>query len=1022
MRWNVRIGLAIITCLTLIPLGLAADPISINYDFDRPQTTEITIDGQQYHRIIMPACPNGGNVGSPALPARGARILLPYGTDIARIEVLPAEKVLLGTGFRIEPVGNPIPLSADPATITPPTPDPLVYASKQALPSQRFEQSGTHAFRGYQILYLKLHPVTYVPATGELYYYPRLTINVHTIETGRASSMLRGLEQDQVEVSYKVDNPSVANTYPTGAPRTDRSYDLLIITTMALTPDFQPLKTYHDANGLATEIHTTTDIGSTDPDDIRDYIRDRYMYDGIQYVIIGADDDIIPAQDMWVQTNPGGTTEYNMPTDMYFGCLDGTWNYDGDGYMGEPNDGEGGGDVDLVAEVYIGRAAVGDSTEATRFVNKTIWYLSGMHTQPEKVLLVGEYLGFGGPSEYAADTLEELIDGSDAHGYVTVGIPSDLYDIEELFERDMNWTQSDLVNRINAGVHFLNHLGHGNVNYAMKLYTSDVLSLIDNDDLCLVYSQTCLAGHFDDADCWAEYMNIKIDDGSFAVIMNARYGYGAYSSTDGPSQRFNREFWDAVYNPDEGLPQLGRANQDSKEDNIYRINESCMRWCTYELNLFGDPSVELPGADGFRLIPDPVAQSLCSPPDDQAVYTIAVDKIGDFVEPITLVASGAPANATVSFDVNSSPPPFTSVMTIGNIDSSAAGDYDIQITGTAVSLQRGTVVGLTVAGGLPAPVSLVSPVNGALEVPLKPELVWDGEPTDELYELEIASDSGFNNIIYSTTTSASSHTVSLPLNTLSLHFWHVRASNACGTGEYSATYSFTTVNMIGPIYYDMLNGETGTYTYFDDIYDGDGNPAQPLSPLSNGLGELTDGVIATQHWNQNNTPYVGWVSVDPTITFHFAQDVSINVVVIHIDDDGGGGGVHVPSDVTITMGESTVVVPVEDPPGDEPIAVTFADLGMFGDTLELTLADHSTSGYMMLSEVEFYGGQTNMAGDCNCDGAINSYDIDPFICALSVDCDYETKHPECNRLSADCNGDGEVNSYDIDPFIALVGG
>ena len=40
---------------------------------------------------------------------------------------------------------------------------------------------------------------------------------------------------------------------------------------------------------------------------------------------------------------------------------------------------------------------------------------------------------------------------------------------------------------------------------------------------------------------------------------------------------------------------LGGANQDSKEDNIHLINDSCMRWCYYELNLFGDPSVNVRG-------------------------------------------------------------------------------------------------------------------------------------------------------------------------------------------------------------------------------------------------------------------------------------------------------------------------------------------------------------------------------------------------------------------------------------------
>jgi hypothetical protein len=92
-------------------------------------------------------------------------------------------------------------------------------------------------------------------------------------------------------------------------------------------------------------------------------------------------------------------------------------------------------------------------------------------------------------------------------------------------------------------------------------------------------------------DCIAEYLTVKSDNAAFAVIMNARYGFAPMDyTTDGPSQRYHREYWDAVFG--EGKTQISKANQDSKEDNLYRINEYAMRWCYYELNLFGDPTID----------------------------------------------------------------------------------------------------------------------------------------------------------------------------------------------------------------------------------------------------------------------------------------------------------------------------------------------------------------------------------------------------------------------------------------------
>jgi hypothetical protein len=538
----------------------ADSSITVTYPFAHPDVDPITIDGVAYDRVTMPGAPNCGEAGEPALPACGATILLPYGTDVRDIRITTGDRIVLDGTFRIEPAGRPVRLSDAWGEIPAPTPNPDIYGANQAFPSAVFEEIGTHAFRGYRMLTLKLQPMRHNPVTGELAYFTDLTVHVDVAPTRTADALYRGRAADDLAVRSMVDNPDIAAGYPQIAGARDKSYDLLILTLPTLTTAFQPLADYHNAHGIPTEIHTTLDFGSTDPANVRNYIIDRYQNDGIQYVIIGGDDDVLPAQNLYVEAWSGGDVETAMPGDIYFGCLEGSWNNDGDGYFGETNDGVGGGDVDMVAEVYIGRACVGNATEATRFVDKTIGYLTGQHGHTENVLMVGEYLGFGGVSDYAGNMMDQNVDGSSADGYTTVGIPSDVYTVDTMYERDGSWSKSDLAAEINGGLHILNHLGHGSPDYAMKFYNSDVLSLLSNTDHCFVYSQTCLAGHFDGTECWAETMNVKTDAGAFAVVMNARYGWGSSNSTDGPSQRFNREFWDAVFNPGEAMPQLGPAN------------------------------------------------------------------------------------------------------------------------------------------------------------------------------------------------------------------------------------------------------------------------------------------------------------------------------------------------------------------------------------------------------------------------------------------------------------------------------
>ncbi|MFH1746586.1 MAG: hypothetical protein ABIG44_06010 [Planctomycetota bacterium] len=72
--------------------------------------------------------------------------------------------------------------------------------------------------------------------------------------------------------------------------------------------------------------------------------------------------------------------------------------------------------------------------------------------------------------------------------------------------------------------------------------------------------------------------------------------------------------------------------------------------------------------------------------------------------------------------------------------------------------------------------------------------------------------------------------------------------------------------------------------------------------------------------------------------------------------------------------------------------------------------------------IEWCTGQ--LKGDSNCDGAVNSYDIDHFITAVGGKEAWDARWgTSCDFYCVnDMNGDNEVNSYDIDGFIAAVGG
>ncbi len=168
---------------------------------------------------------------------------------------------------------------------------------------------------------------------------------------------------------------------------------------------------------------------------------------------------------------------------------------------------------------------------------------------------------------------------------------------------------------------------------------------------------------------------------------------------------------------------------------------------------------------------------------------------------------------------------------------------------------------------------------------------------------------------------------------------------------------------VAPLSYDMLNGDGqahgGSYNYWDKFYTGTGNTTTDQAPLSGGLGDLTDGVIATQSWNfvenvDGTGPYVGWVYLDPTITFHFDGTVTINTVHLSVDYPFQEfGHVAPPASIDVVMGTNSQTFTIVIPTDYGPYTIALSLSGWSGDTLSITL--HRSNDFVFLSEVQFDG-------------------------------------------------------------------
>ena len=181
---------------------------------------------------------------------------------------------------------------------------------------------------------------------------------------------------------------------------------------------------------------------------------------------------------------------------------------------------------------------------------------------------------------------------------------------------------------------------------------------------------------------------------------------------------------------------------------------------------------------GFTVSMSGSQESICVGTPVQRV--ISMGQILGFNSSVTMSSTGLPAPGTVGFTPN----PVTSlpssvamnVLTTGV----AAGQYTILATGTSGALTRSSSFPLFVATAAPAVSVLTTPANAATNVAANVQFVWAAAAQAFDYEVQIATDSNFANIVRTTTTRETTWTPVPALDTSTQYYWRVISRNACG--------------------------------------------------------------------------------------------------------------------------------------------------------------------------------------------------------------------------------------------------
>ena len=193
----------------------------------------------------------------------------------------------------------------------------------------------------------------------------------------------------------------------------------------------------------------------------------------------------------------------------------------------------------------------------------------------------------------------------------------------------------------------------------------------------------------------------------------------------------------------------------------------------------------------FILNSDDGIKSACNSGNQSVTYNLNFDFVNGFSETVTLSASGQPTGSTVAFSASTINVDGNITMTVSNLDDKTAQNYEISVLGTSTSLSQTLKLDFKLNSSVFNQLTLTSPANNATNLTLVEDLKWNADSNATSYDVEIATDNGFSNIISSGNVTTNFYTTTNLIG-VTQYFWRVKPKNDCGEGTFSSAFSFTT--------------------------------------------------------------------------------------------------------------------------------------------------------------------------------------------------------------------------------------
>ncbi|MEE9554896.1 MAG: C25 family cysteine peptidase [candidate division Zixibacteria bacterium] len=512
--------------------------------------------------------------GKPKLPSRIFAIAIPPGTEVANIDFILGEGLVLSGNYRIAPVPLPRVIGDE---------DPAIYEQERQIydenynsvygsdaiyPKNNVEFVRNAGYRKYNLVDIQVTPFSYRPISGELVYYPDITVDVEYKSSDRLDTpVVDDLERtERIAEEIIVNYDQARNWYPRDMILDEDYHNFVIITIETLASSISPLVDWETQKGRNVEVVTTSWIndnytGYDLAEKIRNFLRDKYPSSewGIEDVLIIGHYDSVPMRRTYLDLG------YGQPeTDYYYAELslpdDQSWDENGNGLYGEETDFN-----DFYTEVNVGRIPWSDANTVRSICEKSVAYEQNNDRSFKKnILLLGGFFWDDDPNPRTdcAVLMEAIVD----QPWMDEWTMTRMYELGySNYPMDYDLWNSNVRSELSTGTYaIVSYAGHGSPTSSHRYHngmpafisSSDSYYLDDNYP-AIMFADACSNSDTD-------YLNIgqaMLRRGSVGFLGATKVARGCPAwddPMDGSSQSLNYFFTTALTS---GEYTLGQAHQ-----------------------------------------------------------------------------------------------------------------------------------------------------------------------------------------------------------------------------------------------------------------------------------------------------------------------------------------------------------------------------------------------------------------------------------------------------------------------------